>query len=213
MKNGSCDSSKNKENNIIKGVIVGFVVSAIVVLIVYQKNKDRELMVADITKHDNGFGQSLEGCNFFSGIWVFDEKSYPPYKEKQCSFLTDEFACERFGSKDFMYQSWRWQPHHCWFYMKEYNATIDFYWSPYLVELNCDDAWDHHDIDNPMLRVNAIEKHGGDRLIAVMESIKEFEVPRHFEISLQTWSNWLKFHIDPNKTQLFFTSLSATHLW
>ena len=52
-------------------------------------------------------------CNMFSGKWVFDNESYPLYKEKQCTFMSDQLACEKFGRKDLSYQFWRWQPHQC----------------------------------------------------------------------------------------------------
>ncbi|KAL8492898.1 hypothetical protein ACS0TY_024189 [Phlomoides rotata] len=53
-------------------------------------------------------------CNFFSGKWVYDNVSYPLYKEGECSFMGDQFtSCEKYGRKDFNYQNWRWQPHHC----------------------------------------------------------------------------------------------------
>lgn len=42
--------------------------------------------------------------------------------------------------------------------IKEYNASIDFYWAPLLVESNCDDPWDHR-IQDRIVRVQAIEKH------------------------------------------------------
>ncbi|KAL6492501.1 hypothetical protein OROGR_017457 [Orobanche gracilis] len=52
-------------------------------------------------------------CNLFSGRWVYDNISYPLYKEHQCSFMEDDFACEKYGRKDLKYQNWRWQPHNC----------------------------------------------------------------------------------------------------
>ncbi|KAK6120227.1 hypothetical protein DH2020_045918 [Rehmannia glutinosa] len=56
---------------------------------------------------------SVSRCDFFSGTWVYDNISYPLYKEKQCSFMLDSFACEKYGRKDLKYQHWRWQPHDC----------------------------------------------------------------------------------------------------
>ncbi|CAL5369021.1 unnamed protein product [Camellia sinensis] len=61
----------------------------------------------------NGSWDSLQGCNLFSGKWVYDDKSFPLYKELECSFIDDGMACERFGRRDFNYQHWRWQPHDC----------------------------------------------------------------------------------------------------
>ncbi|KAI3473121.1 hypothetical protein Pfo_030413 [Paulownia fortunei] len=56
---------------------------------------------------------SIPGCNLFSGTWVYDNVSYPLYKEAQCSFMENDFACEKYGRKDLKYQNWRWQPHNC----------------------------------------------------------------------------------------------------
>jgi hypothetical protein len=56
---------------------------------------------------------SSSKCDLFSGKWVFDNESYPLYKEKQCSFMSDQLACEKFGRKDLSYQNWRWKPHQC----------------------------------------------------------------------------------------------------
>ncbi|XP_012831784.1 PREDICTED: protein trichome birefringence-like 34 [Erythranthe guttata] len=42
--------------------------------------------------------------------------------------------------------------------MKEYNATIEFYWSPLLVESNCDNPDSHH-VKDRVLRIKSIEKH------------------------------------------------------
>ncbi|KAI3868161.1 hypothetical protein MKW92_016994, partial [Papaver armeniacum] len=52
-------------------------------------------------------------CDLFSGKWVYDNSTNPLYSWKQCSFLMDEFACEKFGRKDLRYQDWRWQPNQC----------------------------------------------------------------------------------------------------
>lgn len=56
---------------------------------------------------------SSSKCDLFSGKWIFDNESYPLYKEKQCTFMSDQLACEKFGRKDLSYQNWRWKPHQC----------------------------------------------------------------------------------------------------
>ncbi|XP_047312886.1 protein trichome birefringence-like 34 [Impatiens glandulifera] len=55
----------------------------------------------------------LKSCDLFSGKWVYDNVSYPIYKEQDCSFVNDQLACQKFGRGDLDYQHWRWQPHRC----------------------------------------------------------------------------------------------------
>lgn len=52
-------------------------------------------------------------CDLFSGTWVFDNVTYPLYREKECKYILDEFSCEKFGRKNFTYRNWRWQPRGC----------------------------------------------------------------------------------------------------
>ncbi|KAL5995302.1 hypothetical protein ACLOJK_025360 [Asimina triloba] len=66
-------------------------------------------------------GVLLDQCNLFSGRWVFDNVSYPLYSERQCTYMSDQLACEKFGRQDFKYQNWRWQPHQC--NLPRFNAT------------------------------------------------------------------------------------------
>lgn len=69
--------------------------------------------LADKTNSLIGEESSSSSCNLFAGKWVFDNESYPPYKERQCTFMSDQLACEKFGRKDLSYQFLRWQPHQC----------------------------------------------------------------------------------------------------
>ncbi|ONI03815.1 hypothetical protein PRUPE_6G284200 [Prunus persica] len=65
--------------------------------------------------------ETLESCDVFSGKWVFDNNSYPLYKESDCPYMSDQLACHKHGRSDLGYQYWRWQPHNC--NLKRWNAT------------------------------------------------------------------------------------------
>jgi len=41
--------------------------------------------------------------------------------------------------------------------------------------------------------------------------MKRVEMVRVYEMALRTWSDWLEVHINRNKTNLFFVSISPTH--
>ncbi|KAF7130676.1 hypothetical protein RHSIM_Rhsim10G0200400 [Rhododendron simsii] len=118
----------------------------------------------------------------------------------------------------------------------EYNASIDFYWAPLLVESNCDGPYDHR-IKERIVRVQAIEKHArhwtnADILVfnsyiwwtshkmkiqwGSFESPGEvdgdyLEAQRIYEMAVNTWSDWLETRVNRTKTRLFFVSFSPTH--
>ncbi|KAI3474373.1 hypothetical protein Pfo_029234 [Paulownia fortunei] len=289
------------------------------------REKNSRLQEEQTTYKEEGIARndSVLSCNLFSGRWVFDNISYPLYKEGQCSFMLHDYACEKYGRKDVKYQNWRWQPHDCdlprfngtallekirgkklvfvgdslnknqWTSMLcliesslhqsspklvirkgnlfTFQATVRqlfsfpffclvlsyfksqcvvafpnsshriqchnrFYWSPLLVESNCDDP-ENHRMRDRIIRITAIEKHARhwtDADILIFDSFMWWLEPtmtllwgsfgssdaiyktvemrlRRYEMALNTWSDWLEININRTKTKLFFMSLSPYH--
>ncbi|KAI3674823.1 hypothetical protein L2E82_51939 [Cichorium intybus] len=120
----------------------------------------------------------------------------------------------------------------------DYNISIDYYWAPMLVESNGDDPSNHR-LDHRTIRIEAIEKHGQhwvDADILVFNTYLWWRLPiikflksagsllggpnqvydevdnvRAYKKVLETWSKWVRVHIDPAKTKMFFMGLTATH--
>lgn len=244
-----------------------------------------------------GGGSSGEKeCDLSVGRWVYDNTSQPLYSGRNCSFILDEVACEKYGQNDTKYQHWRWQPDGCdlqrfnatklleklrnkrmvfvgdsinrnqWsslvcmvessipeglkmreyngslisFKAFEYNATIDFYWSPLILESNSDNPIIHR-VEYRIIRAEKIEKHASmwsnadiivfnsylwwrkqkaDMRMKVMygtfedgdAKLDEVEMVEGFEIALKKLTGWLQTNID-NKTKIYFAGSSPTHTW
>ncbi|XP_010553117.1 PREDICTED: protein trichome birefringence-like 31 [Tarenaya hassleriana] len=121
------------------------------------------------------------------------------------------------------------------FKAEEYDATIEYYWAPFIVESISDHAT-KHTVHKRLVNLDAIDKHGKsweEADILVFESyvwwmykpqinatyrpktdeVREYNVTNAYRIALETWAKWLETTIDPMKQRVFFMSMSPTHLW
>ncbi|KAG9149999.1 hypothetical protein Leryth_010059 [Lithospermum erythrorhizon] len=232
-----------------------------------------------------------DGCNVFDGQWIWDNVTYPLYREDSCQFLVKQSTCQRNGRPDSLYQNWRWQPNGCnlprfnalklleilrdkrlmfvgdsiqrgmfesmvclvqsalpdgrkksmeripprkVFTIQEFNASIEYYWAPFLIESISDHAT-NHTVRKRLVKLDEIAKHSkqwGGVDFLVFESyvwwmykpsinatygsssdVQEFNVTTAYRLAMETWANWIESSINPNKQKVFFVTMSPTHLW
>ncbi|XP_019158175.1 PREDICTED: protein trichome birefringence-like 33 [Ipomoea nil] len=123
------------------------------------------------------------------------------------------------------------------FTAKNYNATIEFYWAPFLLESNSDDAVIHR-IEDRVVRKGSINKHGKhwkDVDIMVFNTYLwwitglEFKILQSgtiedkekdiamvstedaYRMAMKSMLRWVKKNMDPKRTRVFFTSMSPSH--
>ncbi|KAK4268580.1 hypothetical protein QN277_025213 [Acacia crassicarpa] len=133
-------------------------------------------------------------------------------------------------------KSMKLDPNHPVFTAKKFNATIEFYWAPYLVNSNTDIKI----IGDPkkrIIKVDSITERAknwtgvdilvfntyvwwmsGVRIKSLWgsfangeEGYEELDAPVAYKLALKTWANWVDSTIDPNRTRVFFTTMSPTH--
>ncbi|XP_051130597.1 protein trichome birefringence-like 3 [Andrographis paniculata] len=125
---------------------------------------------------------------------------------------------------------------HSVFKAKKFDATIEFYWAPFLIESNSDEKI-VMDPTKRIMRVDSIENHAKNwkgvdifvfnTYVWWMSGLKtkslwgsfangeqgyeELETRVAYRIGLKTWANWVDSNVDPDRTRVFFTTLSPIH--
>ncbi|GKU92181.1 hypothetical protein SLEP1_g5944 [Rubroshorea leprosula] len=122
------------------------------------------------------------------------------------------------------------------FTAKEYNATIEFYWAPFLLESNADNAIVHR-ISDRVVKKGSINKHGKHwKGVDIMvfnsylwwmtglkmkilkgsfddedKEIVEVSTEDAYRMAMRSMLRWARKNMNPKKTRVFFTSMSPTH--
>ncbi|PRQ59517.1 putative PMR5 domain, PC-Esterase, protein trichome birefringence-like 32/46 [Rosa chinensis] len=122
------------------------------------------------------------------------------------------------------------------FTAKDYNATIEFYWAPFLLESNSDNAVNHR-ISDRLVRKGSMNYHGkhwkgvdvlvfntylwwmtGQKFKILQGSFEDevkdiVEVPtaEAYRMAMKSMLRWVRRNMDRNKTRVFFTSMSPSH--
>ncbi|OIT03561.1 PREDICTED: protein trichome birefringence-like 33 isoform X1 [Nicotiana attenuata] len=123
------------------------------------------------------------------------------------------------------------------FTAKDYNAKIEYYWAPFLLESNADDAVIHR-ITDRIVRKGSINKHGknwkGADIIVFntylwwmtgmpfkilqkgsfkddVKDMIEVSTEDAYRMAMKSMLRWVKRNMDPKKNRVFFTSMSPSH--
>ncbi|KMT08216.1 hypothetical protein BVRB_6g142340 [Beta vulgaris subsp. vulgaris] len=117
------------------------------------------------------------------------------------------------------------------FKAKDYNFTVEFYWSPFLIQFDRNHKSGKKVIVLDKLSPNSDGWRGADIMVfnsghwwahtgkfkswdlfQYGEDLKEeMPIEKAYKRGMRTWAKWIKNNVDPKKTTVFFRSISAEH--
>ncbi|PSS16456.1 Protein ESKIMO like [Actinidia chinensis var. chinensis] len=117
------------------------------------------------------------------------------------------------------------------FRAKDYNCSVEFYWSPFLIQLDTNQANGTRVLRLDKIVASAQHWRGADVMVFNTghwwvhtgklrawdlfqyrgNLTREMDIGSAFEIAMKTWAQWIDRNIDSAKTTVFFRSISPEH--
>ncbi|KAI8552482.1 hypothetical protein RHMOL_Rhmol06G0269800 [Rhododendron molle] len=182
-----------------------------------------------------------EGCNVFEGNWVWDNISSRLYTEESCPYLVKQVTCNRNGRPDSLYQNWRWQPNACNLPRFDALKLLEVLRNKRLMFVG--DSIQRGMFDSMVCLVQSVIPDGKKSLERIPPrkiftakvlpicsahtnqnycknhkfgspyNVQEYKVATAYRLALETWANWIETNINPRNQEVYFMSMSPTHLW
>ncbi|KAK2972153.1 hypothetical protein RJ640_018221 [Escallonia rubra] len=117
------------------------------------------------------------------------------------------------------------------FRAKDYNVSVEFYWSPFLVQLDTKQANGTKILRLDKIDATARRWHGADVMVFNTghwwvhrgkfrawdmfgyegKLVEEMNIEKAFAMAMKTWENWVDDNVLPTKTSVYFRSISPEH--